>query len=70
VATFALMLRHSRPSPEAILMLLDERREADEIAFELRRHGQDVTVREVGTTTGTAGRREWVPLPVSVPNED
>ena len=50
MATFALMLTSQPASPDAILMLLGERREADEIAFELRRRGQDVEVREVATT--------------------
>ena len=69
MATFAVMLRNRGSNPEAMLMLLDERREADEIAFELRRHGQDVTVREVRTANGSAGKQEWVALPLSMPNE-
>jgi len=48
MASFALML-HSKPSSaEGILMLLDERHVAEEIAIELRRKGHEVDVREVG----------------------
>jgi hypothetical protein len=47
MATFAVSLRSKPQSPDGILMLIDERSEADEIALELARHGQDVTVWEV-----------------------
>ena len=50
---FALTLR-VRPEPSEILMLVDERREADEIARELHRHGQIVQVVEVDR------RIDWV----------
>jgi len=50
---FALTLG-SRPSPDNILMLLAERGEADEIAAELKRHGQLVQVLEVDCRT------DWV----------
>ena len=50
MTTFAVVLRSKGSTREGILMLMDERREADEIAFELRRKGQDVTVGELGPT--------------------
>jgi hypothetical protein len=47
VADFAVMLR-SRPTiRESILLLVDERRDAEEIAVELRRKGHQVDVREI-----------------------
>jgi hypothetical protein len=47
VASFAVMLR-SRPTVlESILLMVDERRDAEEIAVELRRKGHQVDVREV-----------------------
>jgi hypothetical protein len=56
MAAFAVTLRNSGSNPAGILMLLDEPRDADEIAFELRRKGQDVVVREVSQSleAGTA----------------
>jgi hypothetical protein len=45
---FAVMLRSRPATPEGTLMLLDERREAEEIAIELRRKGHAVEVRAVG----------------------
>jgi hypothetical protein len=51
MSTFALTLRSDLSSPKGILMLLEERRDADEIAVELRRKGHDVTVRELAITT-------------------
>jgi hypothetical protein len=47
MATFAVSLRSKPKSADGILMLIDERSEADEIALELSRLGQDVTVWEV-----------------------
>ena len=56
---FALTLG-TRPSPDEILMLLDERSEADQIAAELQRHGQVVRIVEVERRT------DWVrPQPSS-----
>jgi hypothetical protein len=43
-----------RPSTDGILMLLEERADANEIAVELRRHGHDVHVVEVDRRT------DWV----------
>ena len=54
MAAFAVTLRSSGSNPAGILMLLDEPGDADEIAFELRRRGQDVVVREVSLVAGTA----------------
>ena len=52
MARFAIML-HSLPSTsDGILMLVDDPTEAKEIAFELRRRGQEVDVREVGRPSG------------------
>jgi hypothetical protein len=34
----------SRPAPEGVLLILDERDDAEEIAAELRQRGQVVTV--------------------------
>jgi hypothetical protein len=44
--TFAVVLE-SKPPPDGILMMLDERPEAEEIATELCRRGHAVTVQEV-----------------------
>ena len=55
--SFALVDR-SRPTVrEQILMLVDDRRAADEMAWELRRQGHAVDVREVGDDVGV--RRSW-----------
>lgn len=43
---YALALQ-TRPSPDQILMLIDERNEADQIAAELHRNGQAVQIVEV-----------------------
>lgn len=60
MSTFAVMKNGRSPGPGTILMLLDERLDADEIVFELRRHGQDVAVREVRAAIGVGGRSEWM----------
>jgi hypothetical protein len=57
MSTFAVSLRSKPPVPDGILMLLDDRCEAHEIATELCRKGQDVVVREV------ALKQEVVPAP-------
>lgn len=44
---FAVMLQSEPASPQAILLLVDERPAADEIAMELRGKGLAVDVREV-----------------------
>jgi hypothetical protein len=49
VAYFALTLDSRPASEESILMMLDERQEAEEIAVELRRKGHRVTVRELAS---------------------
>jgi hypothetical protein len=47
MASFALTLR-SRPNRlDGILVILAERRDADEMAFEMRRNGHDVDVQEL-----------------------
>jgi hypothetical protein len=47
MASFALTMRSRPVSVDSILLILDERRDADEIAFEMRRRGHDVEVREL-----------------------
>jgi hypothetical protein len=46
VGSFAVILA-SRPTTDGILMMLDDRPEAEEIASELCRRGYAVTVREI-----------------------
>jgi hypothetical protein len=60
---FAVMLRSRPATPDSILMLLDERREAEEIAIELRRKGHPVEVRPVGHPAGMRGRTANSPPP-------
>ena len=56
MATFALVDRSRPPVPtQQILMLVAERRDADEMAWDLRRRGHAVEVREV---PGDVGRRD------------
>ena len=50
---YALTLQ-AMPSPDQILMLIDERKEADQIAAELHRQGQPVQIVEVERRT------DWV----------
>jgi hypothetical protein len=52
VASFAVMLRSRPATPEGILLMVDERRDAEEIAVELRRKGHQVDVREIVTSPG------------------
>jgi len=47
-SSWALVKVDDDGQPEAVLMLLDEQAEADEIAFELRRLGRRVRVVPVG----------------------
>jgi ATP-dependent exoDNAse (exonuclease V) beta subunit len=47
VACFALTQRSRAATAEAILLLVDERRDAEEIATELRRKGVPVDVHEM-----------------------
>jgi hypothetical protein len=47
VSSFAVMLASKPASAEGILLLVDERGDAEAIALELRRRGQPVTVREI-----------------------
>ena len=65
MATFAVTLRNSGSNPAGILMLLDEPGDADEIAFELRRKGQDVVVRELSMYVGPGPARPFGPAAVS-----
>ena len=62
--TFAVTLRDSGSNPARILMLLDEPHDAEEIAFELRRKGQDVIVRSE-PSLGEAPDRPLGPAAVS-----
>ena len=43
---YAICLKSRRGHVDSVLMIVDEKDEAEEIAFELRRAGQDVEVRE------------------------
>jgi ERCC4-type nuclease len=43
---YAICLREKRGKVDGVLMIVDDREEAEEIAFELRRSGHDVEVRE------------------------
>jgi hypothetical protein len=43
---FAICLRARRARVDGVLMLVDERHDAEAIADELRRNGHDVEVRE------------------------
>jgi hypothetical protein len=47
VSSFAVMLSSKPASADGILLLVDERGDAEAIAIELRRRGQPVTVREI-----------------------
>ena len=57
--SFALMLGSELPSEPRVLLLLDERPAAEEIANELRRKGHPVEVREAPAADkqGPIGRR-------------
>jgi hypothetical protein len=43
---FAICLKARRGRVDSVLMIVDEKDEAEEIAFELRRKGHEVEVRE------------------------
>ncbi len=43
---YAICLREKRGKVDGVLMIVDDKEEADEIAFELRRNGHEVEVRE------------------------
>jgi ERCC4-type nuclease len=47
MASFALTLGSRPVRSENVLLILDDRDEADEIATELRRHGRHVEVHEL-----------------------
>jgi hypothetical protein len=47
VGSFAVMLSSKPASADGILLLVDERGDAEAIAIELRSRGQPVTVREI-----------------------
>jgi hypothetical protein len=47
VASFAIVLCSRPATLDGVLMILDDRHDADEIAFELNRRGQEVDVVEV-----------------------
>ena len=59
MSSFAVMLSSKPATPEGILLLIDDRGDAEAIAVELRRRGQPVMVREitgVDRPTGGSGR--------------
>ncbi len=47
MASFAVVLRSRPTTVDGILLMVDERRDAEEIAIELRRRGHPVDVREM-----------------------
>jgi len=47
VSSYAVMLSSKPASADGILLLVDERGDAEAIAIELRRRGQPVMVREI-----------------------
>jgi hypothetical protein len=47
MASFALTIGSRPVRSETILLILDDRDEADEIAAEMRRHGRNVEVHEM-----------------------
>lgn len=47
MASFAVVLRSRPTTIDGILLMVDERRDAEEIATELRRRGHQVDVREM-----------------------
>jgi len=64
VASFAVMLRSRPVTPEGILLMVDERRDAEEIAGELRRKGHQVDVREIIASPG--GDSPWTSNPLEL----
>lgn len=54
MASFAVTIGSRPVRSETILLILDNRDEADEIASELRRHGRNVEVHEL-SVHGTHG---------------
>jgi hypothetical protein len=57
------MLRSRPATPEGILLMVDERRDAEEIAGELRRKGHQVDVCEI--TTPSDPDSPWTSSPPS-----
>ena len=47
MASFAVTMQSRSDRVDGILVILDERRDADEIAFEMRLRGHDVEVKEL-----------------------
>ena len=50
MSSFAVMLCSKPTTIDGILLMVNERRDAEEIALELRRKGHSVTVREITAT--------------------
>ncbi len=48
MTSYAIVLRARPRTVKSILMILDDRKEADDIAFTLRQRGHDVEVVEMG----------------------
>jgi hypothetical protein len=57
VASFALTLRSRPDRLDGILVIVDERRDADEMAVEMRRKGHDVDVQELRDAPPSMGPR-------------
>jgi hypothetical protein len=55
MGSYALTIGSRPVRMETILLILDERQEAEEIAVELRRRGRDVEVHELNTHRAQLG---------------
>lgn len=62
MASFAVILRSKPTILESILLMVDERRDAEEIAVELRRKGHPVDVREITLPLTPDSRRSPTPI--------
>ena len=65
MACFAVMLSTRPTTRDGILLMLNELREAEEIASELRLKGHPVVVREITSATGGAQVEGRGPLLIS-----
>ena len=63
MSSFAVMLSSKPATAEGILLLVDERGDAEAIAVELRRRGQPVMVREIKGVDRQAGASGRTPPP-------
>jgi hypothetical protein len=56
MGSFAVTIGSRPVRMDTILMILDDRHEAEEIAVELRRHGRDVEVHDLSVDPTRRGR--------------